>query len=105
MKARIIALLALMALMALMVQGCVAVRAAVLDWWERTDVVAVDMGPDPVPRYHWIARGDSLWSIAREYYPGVDPRKVIHEIRELNPGIDPGRLQIEQRVTLPAEVN
>lgn len=31
-----------------------------------------------------VEKGDTLWAIARRYYPNTDPRKPIAEIKELN---------------------
>ena len=51
-----------------------------------------------------IAPQDTLWHIARKWYPDMDPREAVYAIRLLNPEADPGRLQIGQVIVLP-EVN
>ncbi|MDI9412757.1 MAG: LysM domain-containing protein [Bacillota bacterium] len=43
----------------------------------------------------------TLWSIAVEHYPNIDPREAVFHIRQVNEGIDPGRLQIGQEILLP----
>lgn len=59
------------------------------------------VGPKPFPVAVGVERGDTLWSIAQEFYPGRHTGEVVHAIRTANPGIDPGRLQVGQRVILP----
>ena len=48
-----------------------------------------------------IGPGDTLWHIARDRYPDMDPREAVYKIRILNPGLDPGGLQIGQRIVVP----
>lgn len=31
-----------------------------------------------------VRPGDTLWTIAREHYPGVDPRVAVNHLRKLN---------------------
>lgn len=42
-----------------------------------------------------VEKGDTLWSLACRYYPDLDPRKVVAEIREINrlanPTLYPGQ--------------
>ena len=51
-----------------------------------------------------VAPGDTLWGLAKEFYPDQHTGKVVEAIRELNPGIDPGKLQVGQWIKLPKEV-
>jgi LysM repeat protein len=51
-----------------------------------------------------VAPGDTLWGLAKEFYPDQHTGKVVEAIRELNPGIDPGKLQVGQWIRLPKEV-
>lgn len=48
-----------------------------------------------------VGPGDTLWHIARDKYPDMDPRRMVYEIRKLNPEVDPGRLQIGQEILVP----
>ncbi|HHV39646.1 MAG TPA: LysM peptidoglycan-binding domain-containing protein, partial [Tepidimicrobium sp.] len=61
-------------------------------------VVAGDM---PRPVAVGVRPGDTLWSIAVEFYHGIPTGEAVYMIRQANPGIDPGRLQVGQRVILP----
>jgi len=51
-----------------------------------------------------ICPGDTLWSIAKTYYPDKHTGQMVEVIRQLNPDVDPGRLQVGQVVWLPGEV-
>ena len=71
-------------------------------WWESTAPVVMECQEEPyVPKYHFVERGDSLWKIARTYFPEINTGEAVYMIREANPGINPGSLQIEQRIVLP----
>lgn len=43
-----------------------------------------------------VQNGDTLWSLARNYFPNSDPRRAIFEIRKINsledPTIYPGQV-------------
>ncbi len=58
------------------------------------------VGTTPPPVAVVVESGDTLWGYAKKYYPDQDPRKVVHEIRQLNPDVDPGRLQIGMWIDL-----
>ena len=51
-----------------------------------------------------IRPGDTLWGLARQYAPGLDPRQAVYIIRTANGGLDPGRLQPGDVVLIPSEV-
>lgn len=51
-----------------------------------------------------VEPGDTLWSIARRYYPDKHTGQMVEVIRQLNPDLDTGRLQVGQVVWLPGEV-
>lgn len=57
--------------------------------------------PPPVPEVYYVQPGDSLWSVARMYYPHKDPREVIYHIRTVNPDVNPGSLQVGQKLLMP----
>lgn len=48
-----------------------------------------------------VMPGDTLWSIATEVAPGLDPREVIGEISRMNV-LRGGELQIGQELAIPA---
>lgn len=57
-------------------------------------------GPPPTP--HTVSEGETLWSIATNYYPpSEDPRVAIEEIREAN-GLEGYRIHPGTRLELPA---
>ncbi len=49
-----------------------------------------------------VKPGDTLWSLARTYYPGADPRWAVYRLRELN-GLTTGSITagMTLRVELP----
>lgn len=49
-----------------------------------------------------VQAGQSLWSLAEEIAPGVDPRDVISDIQAVNQ-LDTGGVRAGQRLMLPAE--
>lgn len=52
--------------------------------------------------YHTVAPGETLWSIAVQYYPpSEDPREKIEAIRRAN-GLGGYRLQAGERLELPS---
>ena len=62
----------------------------------------------PKPEYEMvevvIRPGDTLWGLARQYAPDMDPREAVYIIRNANDGLDPGRLQPGDVVLVPSEV-
>ena len=62
----------------------------------------------PKPEYEMIEvvvrPGDTLWGLARQYAPDMDPREAVYIIRNANDGLDPGRLQPGDVVLVPSEV-
>jgi len=51
-----------------------------------------------------VRPGDTLWGLARQYAPSMDPREAVCIIRGANDGLDPGRLQPGDVVLVPSEV-
>lgn len=49
-----------------------------------------------------VMPGDTLWSIASEAAPGVDPRDVIDDIQRLN-NLSTGMVQIGTEIAIPVE--
>jgi len=49
-----------------------------------------------------LKAGQSLWSLAEDIAPGVDPRDVVSDILSVNQ-LDSGSVQAGQRLMLPAE--
>ena len=50
-----------------------------------------------------IRPGDTLWGLARQYAPDMDPRQAVYIIRTANGELDPGRLQPGDVVLVPVE--
>jgi len=48
-----------------------------------------------------VRPGDTLWSLARQYAPSMDPREAVYIIRTANGGIDPGRIQPGDVLLIP----
>lgn len=65
------------------------------------------MALQPKPEYEMVSvvvqPGDTLWGLARQYAPGLDPRQAVYIIRTANGGLDPGRLQPGDVVLVPVE--
>lgn len=59
--------------------------------------------PPPPLKTHVVTSGDTLWRIAREYYPQADPRAVVYAIQALN-DVRPERLRPGDILILPKEV-
>lgn len=73
----------------------VAMFTTVLSKW--TEPTA--FGQPPV-EYVVVAPGGTLWQIAKEYYPHLDPREVIHAMREINQ-LSTANVQVHQKIFLP----
>lgn len=59
-------------------------------------------GPSAAQQRVVVVRpGDTLWGIARQVEPGIDPRETVHRIAEAN-GVDPGALFPGQALVIPA---
>lgn len=69
--------------------------------------VAAWMMLEPSPDYAMIEvvvrPGDTLWGLARQYAPDMDPREAVYIIRTANSGIDPGRIQPGDVLLVPVE--
>ena len=50
-----------------------------------------------------IRPGDTLWGLALQYAPDMDPREAVYIIRTANSGIDPGRIQPGDVLLVPVE--
>lgn len=55
-------------------------------------------GPAPAARTHVVGRGDTYYSIAREY------KTTMAAMKTANPGVDPTKLQLGQKLNVPAPV-
>ncbi|MDT0158609.1 LysM peptidoglycan-binding domain-containing protein [Microbacterium sp. ARD32] len=49
-----------------------------------------------------VLPGDTLWSIAAEVAPGIDPREVIDDIMRLN-NLGTGAIQAGAEIAIPAQ--
>lgn len=59
-----------------------------------------EAGPARAHRYVVVQPGETLWAIAREAAPQVDPRVTIERVRELN-GLPGAAIFAGQRLALP----
>lgn len=66
------------------------------------------MALQPKPEYEMVSvvvqPEDTLWGLARQYAPDMDPREAVYIIRGANDGLDPGRIQPGDVVLVPTEV-
>ena len=53
-------------------------------------------------RQHIVEPGETLWDIAKKYFPNSDPRDAITVIRRIN-GVTP-KLQEYQIIKIPAQL-
>lgn len=53
-------------------------------WGPDHPIVIASTVVHPRPKTHQVISGDTLWTIAVEYYPNVDPRDVVGELRKIN---------------------
>lgn len=70
---------------------------------DRTLPEVYTVGEPPTPLAVTVVPGDTLWGIAKRYYPGEHTGQRVFEIQQLNPGLDPGRLMPGQTVWLPQD--
>ena len=47
--------------------------------------------------------GDTLWTIAKEYFPDEHTGKKVLELRQLNPDLVPDRLMVGQIILLESD--
>ncbi len=57
-------------------------------------------GQSDYQREVFVEKGDTLWEIALEYYPKVDPRITIAEIKRIN-NLEVSMIYPGQRLRLP----
>lgn len=74
--------------------------------WAMVSLVQAVLNPKTAEAYRVVGTtrvqpNGTLWTIAVEHYPNIDPREAVFHIRQVNEGIDPGRLQIGQEILLP----
>lgn len=63
--------------------------------------VSTQAGADQPYGSYTVAPGDTLWSVATEYYPpSEDPRVAVEAVREAN-GLEGYRLHPGERLQLP----
>jgi nucleoid-associated protein YgaU len=58
--------------------------------------------PSADAKQHTIGRGDTLWKLAKKYYPAsLDLNEEIAKIKSANPGLDDRNLKIGTVITIP----
>ena len=58
--------------------------------------------PPAGAKQHTIARGDTLWKLAKQYYPAsLDLNEEIKKIKAANPGLDDRNLKIGNVIIIP----
>lgn len=70
---------------------------------DRTLPEVYAVGEPPTPLAVTVVPGDTLWGIAKRYYPREHTGERVFEIQQLNPGLDPGKLMPGQTVWLPQD--
>ncbi len=66
--------------------------------------VPVPVVTTPVTWTYTVQHNDTLWHLARRYYPRQDPREITHDIRALN-GLASATIRPGQRLKMPAGSN
>ena len=51
-----------------------------------------------------VQHNDTLWTIAKRFYPRKDPREMVWEIREIN-GLRTATIHPGQRLRMPGSAN
>jgi hypothetical protein len=55
-----------------------------------------------VGKQHTISKGDTLWKLAKTYYPAsLDLNEEIKKIKAANPGMDDRNLKIGTVINIP----
>lgn len=58
--------------------------------------------PPAGAKQHTITKGDTLWKLAKQYYPAsLDLNEEIKKIKAANPGLDDRNLKIGNNITIP----
>lgn len=69
--------------------------------WAGPVARAITGGAVPAAGTSYVVRdGDTLWSIARRFSPGGDPRPLVDSLAAAN-AVDPGSLQPGQVLVVP----
>ncbi|NBT89807.1 MAG: LysM domain-containing protein [Verrucomicrobia bacterium] len=59
-------------------------------------------GTQSSAKQHTIAKGDTLWKLAKTYYPAsLDLNEEIKKIKAANPGMDDRNLKIGTVINIP----
>lgn len=96
MKARF----ALSVLVVAILHGCSGTRESPFREGPPPPGVSAEEGASPsaASSTYTVKRGDSLWSISKQFYgSGEHYQRIV----EANPGLDPGSLQVGQRISIP----
>jgi Tfp pilus assembly protein FimV len=64
-------------------------------------IAAIDGAPPPHETVV-VEQGQTLWQIAREIAPGVDPRITVGRLIEIN-GLDGAEVRVGRQLVIPAE--
>lgn len=88
------------AILALIFGVVVVIAVATILWHGYIVATETVVVSEPPPSVH-IDHNDTLWGLAKMYYPGQHTGKTVHAIRELNPDLDPAKLQVGQVVYMP----
>jgi nucleoid-associated protein YgaU len=58
--------------------------------------------PSAEAKQHTIGKGDTLWKLAKKYYPAsLDLNEEIAKIKAANPGLDDRNLKLGTVLTIP----
>lgn len=81
----------------------VGIPGIVNSYLNTTETVITIETPRKHNGVHFVEPGDTLWTIAKEYFPDEHTGKKVLELRQLNPDLVPDRLMVGQIILLESD--